>query len=441
MSAYGNPRQAVRKLNAVGGAAIFIAVGGFIGWSASTDIAGAVIAPGTVVEQSSTKKVQHLSGGIVKEILVKEGSAVEAGQVLLRLDDTLPRSTLGVVQAQLDLYAARAARLVAERDGAATIAFPPRSADGREPPESATAGELRLFLSRHDSRAGQHGRLRERVAQTNEEVRGLLAQQRSKEAEIGYVGEELSSVTQLYDKHLVSLARLKQLQRDQARLGGERGQLVADIAGARRKIAETELQILQLDEDFRTDVLKELRETEAKIAELRERATAAADELAHTDIRAPYAGIVYQLRVHTIGGVIGKAETVMEIAPRADPLIVAAKIAPQDIDQVETGASVRIRIAAGNRRTTPELDGRVDVVSPDVEHDPPVTAGGADPAVEQRYYTALVKLGGTDAAATGGLQLLPGMPAEVYIRTQDRTPLDYLLKPLREQIAHSFRER
>ena len=440
MRAYSNPRQAVRRLNTIGGAAVFVALGGFLGWSANTDIAGAVIAPGTVVEQSSSKKVQHLSGGIVKEILVKEGSAVEAGQVVLRLDDTQARSTLGVVEAQLNLYAARQARLAAERDGAATIAFPPRFADGRELPQSATAGELRLFQSRRDSRTGQHGRLRERVAQTNEEVQGLLAQQRSKEAEIGYVGEELSSVTQLYGKSLVSLARLKQLQRDQARLNGERGQLVADIAGARRKIAESELQILQLDEDFRTEVLKELRETEAKIAELRERATAAADELAHTDIRAPHAGIVYQLRVHTVGGVIGKGETVMEIAPRDDPLIVSAKIAPQDIDQVESGAPVRIRIAAGNRRTTPELIGRVDVVSPDAEHDAPPTTTGAEPATEHAYYTAQVRLDET-AAATGGLQLLPGMSAEVYIRTQDRTPLDYLLKPLREQIARSFRER
>ena len=252
----------------------------------------------------------------------------------------------------------------------------------REAAESAIAGEERLFQARREGREGQRAQLRERIAQIGEEIRGLTAQQQSKDSEIKYIGEQLVGVSELYKKNLVTSERYVQLQRDQARLQGERGQLIADIARSRGKIAETELQILQLDQDFRTDVLKDLRETQAKIAELQERANAAADELKRTDIRAPQAGIVYQLQVHTIGGVIGKGDTVMQIAPRADALIVEAKVAPQDIDQVAVGASVRVRIGAGNRRTTPDLEGKVTVVSPDLTRESEATPKGiAKPAI------------------------------------------------------------
>ena len=417
-----------------------VALGGFGGWASTTDIAGAVIASGTVVVESSVKKVQHLSGGIVGEILVKEGSEVEAGEVLMRLDDTLTRANLGVVQSQLDLYNAREARLLAEQDGLESVTFPEakRNRPTTEAAESAIAGEERLFQARREGRQGQRAQLHERIAQIGEEIRGLTAQQESKDAEIKYIGEQLVGVSELYKKNLVTSERYVQLQRDQARLQGERGQLIADIARSRGKIAETELQILPLDQDFRTDLLKDLRETQAKIAELQERANAAADELKRTDIRAPQAGVVYQLQVHTIGGVIGKGDMVMQIAPRADALIIEAKGAPQDIDQIAVGASVRVRIEAGNRRTTPDLEGKVTVVSPDLTRESEATPKG--PQSEQ-YYLVRVALSEEDLISTPDLRLVPGTPAEVYIRTQDRTPLNYLLKPLREQIARTFRER
>jgi HlyD family secretion protein len=435
-----SPQYAIRKLNFVGCTAVVVALGGFGGWASTTDIAGAVIASGTVVVETSVKKVQHLSGGIVGEILVKEGSEVEAGQVLLRLDDTLTRANLGVVQSQLDLYVAREARLLAEQDGLGAVTFPQARSNGstREAAESAVAGEERLFQARREGREGQRAQLRERIAQIGEEIRGLAAQQQSKDSEIKYIGEQLVGVSELYKKNLVTSERYMQLQRDQARLQGERGQLIADSARSRGKIAETQLQILQLDQDFRTDVLKDLRETQAKTAELQERANAAADDLKRTDIRAPQAGIVYQLQVHTIGGVIGKGDTVMQIAPRADALIIEAKVAPQDIDQVAVGASVRVRIEAGNRRMTPDLEGKVSVVSPDLTHESETTPKGMQ---SQQYYLARVALAEEDLNSLGDLHLVPGMPAEVYIRTQDRTPLDYLLKPLHEQIARTFRER
>jgi HlyD family secretion protein len=290
-----SPQYAIRKLNLAGCTAMVLALGGVGGWASTTDIAGAVIASGTVVVETSTKKVQHLTGGIVGEILVKDGSEVETGQVVMRLDDTLTRANLGVVTSQLDLYVAREARLLAERDGLESVAFPEatRSGPKREAVESAVAEEERLFRARREGREGQRARLRERIAQIGEEIRGLTAQQQSKYVEIKYIGEQLVGVAELYKKNLVTNERYVQLQRDQARLQGERGQLIADIARSRGKIAETELQILQLDQDFRTDVLKDLRETQAKIAELQERANAAADELKRTDIRAPQTGIVY----------------------------------------------------------------------------------------------------------------------------------------------------
>jgi HlyD family secretion protein len=435
-----SPRHAIRKLNLVGCTAVVVALGGFGGWASTTDIAGAVIASGTVVVESSVKRVQHFTGGIVGEILVKEGSEVEAGEVLMRLDDTLTRANLGVVQSQLDLYNAREARLLAEQDGLKSVTFPEakHNRSTTEAAESAIAGEERLFQARREGREGQRAQLRERIAQIGEEIRGLTAQQESKVAEINYIGEQLVGVSELYKKNLVTSERYVQLQRDQARLQGERGQLIADIARSRGKIAETELQILQLDQDFRTDVLKDLRETQAKIAELQERANAAADELKRTDIRAPQAGVVYQLQAHTIGGVVGKGDIVMQIAPRADALIVEAKVAPQDIDQVAVGASVRVRIEAGNRRTTPDLEGKVTVVSPDLTRESEATPKGPQ---NEQYYIARVALSKEDLISTPDLHLVPGMPAEVYIRTQDRTPLNYLLKPLREQIARTFRER
>ena len=417
-----------------------VALGGFGGWASTTDIAGAVIASGNVVVETSAKKVQHLTGGIVGELLVRDGSEVETGQVLMRLDDTLTRANLGVVQSQLDLYVAREARLLAERDGLQNVTFPEamRTGPARGAPDTAIAGEERLFQARREGREGQRAQLRERTAQIGEEIRGLTAQQESKDSEIKYIGEQLVGVSELYKKNLVTNERYVQLQRDQARLQGERGQLIADIARSRGKIAETELQILQLDQDFRTDVLKDLRETQAKIAELQERANAAADELRRIDIRAPQAGIVYQLQVHTIGGVIGKGDTVMQIAPRADALLVEAKIAPQDIDQIAVGASVRVRIEAGNRRMTPDLEGKVTVLSPDITHESETTPKGIQ---SQQYYVARVALAEEDLNSIGDLHLVPGMPADVYIRTEDRTPLDYLLKPLHEQIARTFRER
>lgn len=429
-----DPRRAIRKLNLVGFAALLVLVGGIGGWAATTELAGAVIAPGNIVVETNIKKVQHPSGGIVGEILVKEGQFVEEGQIIMRLDATVTRATLGVVRSQLDELLAREARLLAERDGAQTLDFLPTLGDRLKETNvaNAVAGEDKLFVSRRSARAGQRAQLGERITQIHDEVRGLSAQLEAKEGEIKFIAEELVGVEELFRKNLIPIIRYMQLQRDQAKLNGERGQLVAEIARAKGKISEIELQILQLDQDFRTEVLRELREAQGKIAEIKERVVAAEDQLRRIDLRAPQAGIVHQLAVHTVGGVIANGETVVQIVPQSDHLVVEAKVAPQDIDQVGVGAKVTIRILAGNQRTMPDVRGTLTRVSADLTREPQTNLS---------YYLVRVTINEDRPRLPGDLTLVPGMPADAYIQTEHRTPLQYLLKPLHEQIARTFRER
>jgi HlyD family secretion protein len=437
MSEQGGDRI-IRKLNLTGLGVAVLLVCGAGGWAATAQLAGAVIAPGTIVVESSVKKVQHPSGGVVGEILVKEGDRVAAGQIVLRLDDTMTKATLGVVRSQLDELTAREARLLAERDDAPAIVVPPQLIDGRDDTSAsaAVAGEGKLFESRRTARSGQRAQLHERIAQANEEIRGLSAQQAAKEAGLDLIAQELVGVTDLYKKSLVSISRYTLIQRDQTRLQGEQGQVIAEAARARGKISEIELQILQLDQDFRTEVLKDMRDAQGKIAELKERVTAAEDQLKRVDLRAPQTGVVHQLTVHTVGGVIANGETIMQIVPHGDQLVVEAKLAPNDIDQVEVGAKAVVRIMAGNRRTIPEISGVVTRVSADLAHE---QANGAQPS--QAYYTVRVSLPAEEVARLNELHLLPGMPAEVFIQTSPRSPLQYLLKPLHDQMARTFRER
>jgi HlyD family secretion protein len=432
-----DPRRVIRRLNLVGFVLMAVMVGGFGGWAATTELSGAVIAPGVLVVESNIKKVQHPTGGVVGELLVKEGAPVEAAQVVMRLDDTVTRSTLGVVRSQLDEALAREARLLAEREGSDVVEVPDELTARRaeKAVNSAVQGELKLFDSRRTGRDGQRSQLRERIGQSREEIVGLSALQQAKEREITHVDEELDGVEKLYKQQLVPISRLKLLQREKARLEGERGQYIADIARAKGKISETELQILQLDRDFQTEVLKDLRDTQGKIAELKERLTAAEDQLKRVDIRAPQAGIVHQLSVHTVGGVIANGETVMQIVPAADKLVIDAKVAPQDIDQVAVGAPAHVRIMAGNQRTTPDLNATVMLVSADLAKDPP----GAQPTAP--YYQVRLYLPPEEVRKLGDLKLVPGMPAEAYIQTYARTPLAYLMKPLQDQLARTFRER
>jgi HlyD family secretion protein len=447
-----DPRRVIRKLNLLGCALMVLLIGGFGGWATTSEISGAVIAPGTIVVESYVKKVQHPMGGIVAEIPVRVGGAVQEGQIVMRLDDTKTQAALGVFLSQLDALLAKEARLVAERDGSENIVFPDEllMRQAEKTVTNALADETKLFESRRSTRISQQAQLRERIAQSNEEIRGLSAQKEAKEREIQFIDEELVGVKSLYGKNLVSISRFMTLQRDKTRLEGQHGDFVADIARARGKIAETELQILQLEHDFRTELLKDLRETQARIAELRERRTGAEDDLKRVIIRAPQSGIVHDLAVHTVGGVIAAGETIMLIVPRADALVIEAQVAPQDIDQIALGATTAVRVRAGNQRMLPDVRGKVIHISADLTQQQGSQLGQGQQQsgqAQQASQTALplyrvrISLPDEEVKRLGDLRLVPGMPVEAFIQTLARTPLEYLLKPLREQMGRTFRER
>jgi HlyD family secretion protein len=418
----------------VGLAIVVVLAGGLGGWASTAQISGALIAPGSVVVESNVKKVQHPTGGVVGEVRARDGDVVKTGDIVVRLDDTVTKASLAIVTKNLDGLWARAARLEAEQRGLDSIIFPKMLLDRAADPDVKTviASETKLFEVRVTGRAGQKAQLRERVTQLNEEIAGLTAQEKAKDKEIALVEKELVGVRELYEKHLVQISRLTVLERDAARLAGERAQYIASRAQAKGKITETELQIIQVDKDMVSEVSKDLRETNDKIGEFVERKVTAEDQLRRVDIRAPQDGMVLQSTVHTVGGVITAGDAIMMIVPQADDLQVEAKVNPQDIDKLQIGQKTLLRLSAFNQRTTPELNGVVTRVSPDVT---------TDQRTGQSYYTIRVSLPAAEIARLGDVKLIPGMPVEAFVQTGDRTMMSYLIKPLSDQLMRSFRER
>jgi membrane fusion protein, type I secretion system len=413
---------------------LIVLCGGVGGWAATTEISGAVIAPGVLVVDTNVKKVQHPTGGVVGEIRARDGDRVAIGDIVVRLDETVTRANLAIVLRGLDELVARKARLEAERDGLEGIAFPNEFIQRLSEPQVAAiiAGERKLFDLRQSARVGQKSQLRERIAQLREEIGGIAAQIKAKAQEIVLIQRELTGARDLWEKNLMPITKLTQLEREATRLEGERAQLTATSAQSKGKISELELQIIQVDRDLASEVGKELREVDAKIGEFVERKVAAEDQLKRIDIRAPQDGIVHQSVVHTIGGVINAGEQLMLIVPSTDNLIVEAKFAPQDIDQVKIGQRAVVRFTSFNQRTTPELNGVVTRVS-------------ADTTVDQRtsapYYTLRISLSREEIARLGEVTLVPGMPVESFIQTGDRKVISYLMKPLSDQVMRAFRER
>ena len=426
--------QSIRLHLIIGLAVVVILAGGLGGWASTAQISGALIAPGSVVVESNVKKVQHPTGGVVGELRARDGDVVKAGDVVVRLDDTVTRASLAIVTKNLDGLWARAARLEAEQRGLESIVFPQTLLSRAEDPDVKTviASETKLFEVRVTGRAGQKAQLRERVTQLNEEIAGLMAQEKAKDKETALVEKELVGVRSLYEQHLVQISRLTVLERDAARLAGERAQYIASRAQAKGKITETELQIIQVDKDMVSEVSKDLRETNDKIGEFVERKVTAEDQLRRVDIRAPQDGMVLQSTVHTVGGVITAGDAIMMIVPQADDLSVEAKVNPQDIDKLQIGQKTLLRLSAFNQRTTPELNGVVTRVSPDVT---------TEQRTGQSYYTIRVSMPPAEVARLGDVKLIPGMPVEAFVQTGDRTMLSYLIKPLSDQLMRTFRER
>jgi HlyD family secretion protein len=429
-----NARASIRRHLLITLVVVVLLVGGIGGWAATSEFAGAVIAQGQLVVDSSVKKVQHPTGGVVAELLVRDGHNVKTGDVVIRLDDTQTRASLQIVSKGLDELAARRAREEAELEGNETIAFPESLTSRKSDPDVARlmAGETRLFETRRKTREGLKSQLGERVLQSEEEIRGLTAQIGSKEKQIEWIKQELEGVRELWEKKLVQFNRVTSLEREQARLEGERGQLIAATAQSRGKISETRIQILQIDQDMRTEVGKGLAEIRGKTAELVEKRVAAEDQLKRVDIRAPQDGMVHQLDVHTVGGVVSAGQQIMLIVPATDKLIVEAKVQPQDIDQIRIGQASVMRFTNFNSRTTPEINGEVTFVSADVTQ---------DQRTGLSFYTVRIAVPPTELARLGDQKLIPGMPVEVFIQTTIRTVVSYFMRPFQDQIAKAFREK
>jgi HlyD family secretion protein len=428
-------RRSIRLHLIIGLAVVLVLAGGFGGWASTVQISGALIAPGAVVVDSNVKKVQHPTGGVVGEVRVRDGDLVKAGDIVVRLDDTVTKASLAIVVKTLNGLYARAARLETEQRGDSQLTFPPQLTERADDPDvkNVMISESKLFDVRVTGRTGQKAQLRERISQLNEEIGGLTAQEQAKDKEIALIEKELVGVRQLYDQHLVQLTRLTTLERDAARLNGERAQYISSRAQAKGKITETELQIIQVDKDMVSDVSKDLRETNDKIGEFVERKVTAEDQLRRVDIRAPQDGMVLQNNVHTVGGVITAGDAMMMIVPQADDLSVEAKVDPKDIDKLQIGQKTLMRFSAFNQRTTPELTGAVTRVSADVT---------TDQRTGQSYYTIRVSLPPSEVARLGdNNKLIPGMPVEAFVQTGDRTMMSYLMKPLHDQLMRSFRER
>jgi HlyD family secretion protein len=426
-------RRTIRRYLIAGVASCVLLVGGVGTLAATTKLSGAVIAAGTLVVDSNVKKVQHPTGGVVGRINVREGEAVKTGDVLISLDDTVTHANLAIVVKALDQFEARLGRLEAERDGKGAIVFPESLASRIDDQAVARtiAGEQSLFDFRRLSREGQKAQLNERIAQLAEEISGLSQQRDAKRREIELISVELKSVRTLWEKKYVSIERLTALERDAVRLEGEHGQLTASIAQAKGRSSEIELQIIQIDQDLRSEVATEIREVQGQISELVERKVAAEDSLKRIDVRSPQDGIVHQLTVHTIGGVVSPAEPITFIVPVSDELTIEARVAPQDIDQLKAGQDAVVRLSAFNQQTTPELIGSLDKIS-------------ADLSVDERtgisFYTVRVNLSRDEVAKLKGLTLTAGMPAEVFFPTGDRSIFSYLVKPLSDQVTRAFRE-
>ena len=433
-TAIASLHRSVRSHLTFGLAVIIVLVGGVGGWAGTTDITGAVVSSGSVVVDSNVKKVQHPTGGVVGELKVRDGDRVSIGDLLLRLDETVTRANLGIITRNVNELSARKARLEAERDGAEAIAFPAFLLDAADRPDVASiiGGERSLFELRRQSRQGQTQQLRQRIVQLREEMRGQSAQEEAKSKEIEFIGRELEGARDLYRKNLMPITKMTQLEREATRLAGERGQIIAARAQTSGRIAEIELQILQVGRDLASEVSRDMREAEAKIGEYVERKVAAEDQLRRIDIRSPQSGRVHQMSVHTVGGVITAGEPIMLIVPETDELSIEAKIPPNDVDQVRIGQQALLRFTNFNQRTTPEIFGTLKRISADTT---------TDPRTGLVYYTVRIALPPEETARLGEVKLVPGMLVEVFIQTSERKVISYLVKPMFDQMARAFKER
>jgi HlyD family secretion protein len=409
--------------------------GGLGWWAASAPLAGAAIAPGVVSPEGSRRTVQHLEGGIVRDILVRDGSVVRAGEPLILLEDVQARAGFDVLQARFYTLAATQARLLAEQSAASSVHFPDwliEATTAQPAALEAMVAQRAMFDARAKALADRKGILRQRIEQLREEIAGLQAQIGADGRQIALIDEEIEGVEQLYRKGLERKARLLALQRTRAEIDGNRAERRARIAQAQQAIGEAELQILAQDTAQLEAVNEEASRIQSEFAEVEQRVAASRDVLERTVIAAPVDGTVVALRMRTPGGVIRPGEPVLEIVPAKEELLIDARVSPLDIDALRPGLPARVLLPAFQQRNLPQIMGRVRQVAADAT---------ADPQTGKMFFEVRVEIDpGQLAALEPPLELTPGMPAEVYITTGERTALDYLLGPFYDSLRRAFRE-
>ncbi len=435
MSTKKDKKWSAKKPVLIGLFALAALVGGFGYWSVVANISGAVVASGQIQVEQNRQVVQHPDGGVIDKILVKEGDTVKAEDVLITLDPTRLHSELVVIEGQLFEYLARRGRLEAERDEADSISFDPLLASDHtldNKVQGLKDGQKRLFFARRKTLAQSIEQLQKRRLQISEQIKGLVSQQDAMQTQLGLISEELAAQQTLYDKGLAQVSRILALRREEARMLGLVGNLTAQKAQAEGRITELDIQVLQLSTSRREEAITALRDLQFNELKLREQRRALQDQLQRLEIRAPVSGIVYGLKFFAPRSVVRPADPLMYIIPQDRPLVIAAKIATIHIDEVFIGQKVSLLFASLDSRTTPKLRGRVITISPDVFVD--------QNSMQSFYNAKIALLDGEVEKLPSGTELIPGMPVEAFIRTSDRSPLEYLLKPLANYFTKAFRE-
>lgn len=413
---------------------IILLVGIGLVWGSLAQIKGAVIAPGVVVVEGKPKTLQHLDGGIVGEILVKDGDTVTEGDVVMRLDPTMLDANEDLVNTRLRETMARVARLEAERDGLDAIEWPSELVATRSNPivGSAMLGQEKLFTARKVAASGQVQQLKQRIAQSKDQIDGLNSLISSKENQAMKIREEAAAKRTLVEKGWLAKPVILTLEREELRLQGDVANHQSEIARLINAISETNVQILQLQRERQAEVLTELRQADTEASDFNEQLTTASDQLRRIDVIAPVSGKVHNMTVTTVGGVVAPGQEIMQVIPADDRLIIEAQVEPADIDQIYPGQKTTVRLSAFNMRTTPEMNGLVIQSSPDRI---------IDQVTGMPYYSVKIEIPTDELARLPeSLTLLPGMPAESFMQTESRSVLSYILKPATDAMDHTFRE-
>ncbi|NJD08157.1 MAG: HlyD family type I secretion periplasmic adaptor subunit [Methylococcaceae bacterium] len=426
-----------RPFRRLGLLVVLLVFGVFGGWSALAPLSSAALAPGVVTVETYRKQVQHLEGGIVKSIAVRDGDTVTRDQVLITLEDTQPKAQLEVLKGQYYIAAAREARLVAQRDGLPEVRYPPDLLADRADPraEDAIRVQDQTFKVRKSAHEGEIALHQRQIEQLKAKAKGLRSQKQSRDRLVSSYQDELTDFDSLLKEGYVEKQKVRELERNLAQSEGQQGELLSNIAATELEISETELKILQLKKELQREVAKELVEVQASLFELKEKLQSLTDTVRRTVVTAPEAGMVMGLTVHTLGAVIPPGGHILDIVPQHERLILEARVSPLDIDRVRLGQTAEVRFSAFKTRETPKLEGKLIALSADRLVDE------KNPEVPP-YYLARVEVtqAGLDELAKQRLDLVPGMPAEVLINTGERTLLQYLSRPLTDTFARSFIE-